>query len=192
MARRDTLVMPYSFIGDETFRLLQFHSGEDAAPLLGRLIMLASVVATQNRVKFHVAEIDSLTAWRSPISFASILEKVGWASAPEKLVVRLQLPEALQRLTPRVIAGKSRVEKSERDDKGRWKRAGASANPEPERKGAEAFVNPELFPEEEEKVEEPKPERYKERPKLTVDSEGNVIAERPRNAAPPAFDPLNW
>lgn len=157
MSRRDTLNMPYAFLGNETFRLLQYHAGEDAAPLLGRLIMLASVVATQNRVKFHVSEIDTLTAWKAPISFASVLEKVGWCSKPEKLVVKVSLPSDLQKLSPRSLAGKERAQGSKRDDKGRWRRIEG------------ATVKDESAP-----PPEP-PKRYVEREKLTVDSEGNII-----------------
>jgi len=158
MSRRDTLNMPYAFLGNETFRLLQTYSGEDAAPLIGRLIMLASVVATQNRVKFHVAEIDSLTAWRAPIPFATILERVGWCSKPEKLSVKLSLPADLQKLSPRSLAGKDRVKKAERDQTGRWKRLeGATKEDKP--------------------TEAPKA-RYPERPLHTVDSEGNIIRSK--------------
>lgn len=147
MSRKDTLTMPYQFIVDETFRRLQFEADEEAAPLLGRLIMLASIVATQNRVKFSVTEIDSIAAWKKPVYFSSILEKVGWCSRPEKLTVILNLPDSLQTLSPRTIAGKNRTKAAKRDGKGR-------------------FLTPE--------GKAPAP-RYAEREKVTTDSEGNIV-----------------
>lgn len=145
--RRDTLILPFSFIADETFRMLQHHSQDEAAPLLGRLIMLASLVATQRRVKFTVTEIDSLVAWKAPVYFADCLERVGWCSRPDKLSVVLTLPEALQKLSPRTIAGKERAKAAKRDEKGRYIR--------PE--GGESAP------------------RYAKRENVTLDSEGNIV-----------------
>lgn len=139
--------MPYEFIANETFRRLQFEAEDEAAPLLGRLIMLASIVATQNRVKFSVTEIDSLVGWKKPVYFSTVLERVGWCTKAEKLTVVITLPDSLQRLSPRTIAGKERAKQAKRDGKGR-------------------YITPEG------KASAP---RYPEREKVTTDSEGNII-----------------
>lgn len=146
----ETMHLPLAFLSDAQFRTFQYVAQEPAAPLLGRLIVLASSVLCLSRVKFFVEEVDRMVAWQGEEHFASLLVRQGWAQwvSDDHLAIEVTLPDALQSTKRQTIAGRARAIGAVRDNKGRYLRT--------------------------ENTEAP---AYPKRPALTVDSEGNVMFE---------------
>lgn len=62
------------------FRHLVMIAGEEPTIVLGRLAMVALTMASTNRAKFTLAELDSIVAWRrADRAFGELLQKVGFA-----------------------------------------------------------------------------------------------------------------
>jgi hypothetical protein len=122
----DSISVPFEFLRENDFCRLQLLTRESAPTLLGRLVILAVSVATQQRVRFAYAEIDHLTCWPSVATgrdpFAEFLLAVGWArrSPADPTSVDVALPAALQHVNPKRLAGQARAKSAGRDDKGRY------------------------------------------------------------------------